>query len=90
MSKEENRIPHQLLFDCENLLQELGKKYPESLDIVEKSLKDIMRYYIKEENTKYPYQTARLIYKGKVKPQPYIDDKDELEKIIAKEYVVYD
>jgi len=88
MNKEENRLPHQLLFDCEYLLQEIREKCPKGLEVVEQSLKDILKYYSSGENINCPYKPVRLIYKGKAKPQPYIEN--ELEEIIAKEYVVYD
>jgi len=44
-----NRLPHQLLFDCQVLLQEINKKYPKALkETVEQLQKIKKKYELKE------------------------------------------
>ena len=49
-------LPHKVLFDCENLLHEIGNKYPESLSETFNFLLNVVRYY--KENKDYKTQRS--------------------------------
>ena len=53
---EDETSPNKVLFDCKNLLQEIGNKYPESLSETFNFLLNVMKYY--KENKDYITQKS--------------------------------
>lgn len=62
MDNKIDRLPHQVLLDCEILLQEIGEKYPEALETTFNSLKDIeCRWrFIRDIQNGVPYTEEML------------------------------
>ena len=53
---KEEILPHKVLLDCENLLQEIGNKYPEGVRETFNFLLNVVRYY--KENRDYKTQRS--------------------------------
>ena len=53
---EDEVLPCKVLFNCENLLQEIGNKYPENLGETFNFLLNVVRYY--KENKDYITQKS--------------------------------